>query len=52
MWDDVTGTLGSSKREEPPEVDHSMWEGLWEGLAGRVKHFEGVKAEGSWAGGG
>ena len=50
MWDDATGTVGSSKREEPPQVDHSLWQGLWEGLAGRVPHFEGVRAEGSWAG--
>jgi FAD-dependent oxidoreductase domain-containing protein 1 len=50
MWDDASGALGSSRREEPPEVDHSLWQGLWEGLASRVPHFEAVKPEGSWAG--
>jgi glycine/D-amino acid oxidase-like deaminating enzyme len=50
MFDDVSATLAPSDREKPPEVDHSLWEGLWEGLAARVTHFEGVRAEGSWAG--
>ena len=36
MWDDATGTSASSNREDPPDVDHALWPGLWEQLASRV----------------
>ncbi len=57
MWDDAVtapssppSALVSSNREAPPDVDHSLWPGLWEGAASRVPHFNGVRQDGSWAG--